>query len=84
MDSHDLSSFGSNLKPYMSEATMTWYVHHEFSDRRCDTVCIWYNDNFLARGWNKNKTDMTQISVDICKLSTMYLYHLIQPHSVND
>ena len=31
----------------------------------------------------KIKFNMTQ-SVDICKLSTMDLYHLIQPHSVND
>ena len=32
----------------------------------------------------KIKSDMTQISIDIYKLSTMDLYHLIQPHSVND
>ena len=55
MDSHDLSSFGSDLKAYIPEATTTWYVHHEFSDCRCDTVCMWYNDNFLAGAWNKNQ-----------------------------
>ena len=32
----------------------------------------------------KIKSDMTQISVGIYKLSTMDLYHPIQPHSVND
>ena len=42
MDSHDLSLFGSDLKACVLEATRTWYVHHEFSDCRCDTVCIWY------------------------------------------
>ena len=55
MDSHDLSSFGSDLMAYISEASTTWYVHHEFSDCRGDTVFIWYNDNSLARGWNKNQ-----------------------------
>ena len=23
---------------------------HEFSDCRCDIVCIWYNDKFLKKG----------------------------------
>ena len=56
MDSHDLSPFGSELKAYILEATRTWYAHHEFSDSRCDTVCIWYNENFLGtRGWNKTQ-----------------------------
>ena len=52
MDSHTLSplSFGSDFKAYILEATRTWQVQHEFSDCRCDTVCIWYNDNFLTRG----------------------------------
>ena len=83
MDSHDLSSFGSDLKAYISEATTTWYVHHEFSDCRCDTVCIWYNDNFFVGDGTKIKSNMTK-SVDIYKLSTTDLYHLVQQHSVND
>ena len=83
MDSHDLSSFGSDLKAYTSEANTTWYVHHEFSDCRCDIICIWYNDNFIARDGTKMKSNMTQ-SVDIYKLYTMDLYHLIQPHSASD
>ena len=71
MDSHDLSSFGSDLKAYISEATMTWYIHHEFSDCRCDT--------FSQGDGTRIKSNMTQ-SVDIYKLSTVDLYHLIQPH----
>ena len=56
MDSHELSTFGSDLKAYILEATRTWYVHHhQFSDFKRDTVCIWYNDNLLTRGWNKNQ-----------------------------
>ena len=45
MDSHARSPFGSDLKAYTLEATRTWHVQNEFSDCRCDTVCIWYNDS---------------------------------------
>ena len=54
MDSHDLSPFGSDLKAYILEASGTWYVHHEFSDCRCDTVCIWYNDKRSHKGMEQN------------------------------
>ena len=61
MDSHDLSPFGSDLKAYMLEATGTWYVRHEFSDCRRDTVCIWYNDKRSYKGMEqKLKSDMIQ------------------------
>ena len=30
------------------------FAKNRFSDGRCDTVCIWKNDNFLVMGWNKN------------------------------
>ena len=29
---------------------------HEFSDCRCDIVCIWYNDKFLKKGAAKFKS----------------------------
>ena len=28
---------------------------HEFSNCRCDKVCIWYNDNFLTRGCSNSR-----------------------------
>ena len=37
------------------EATRTWHIQHEFSDCRCDVVCIWYNDNFFTTECNKNQ-----------------------------
>ena len=78
MDSHDLSSFGSDLRAYISEAITTWYVHHQFSDCRCDTVCIDSGTmtTFSQGDGTKIKSNMTQ-SVYIYKLSTMDLYHLI-------
>ena len=47
---------GSDLKAYILEATRTWHIQHEFSDCRCDKVCIWYNDNFLTRECSKIKS----------------------------
>ena len=44
------------LKTYVLEATRTWYIEHEFSDCRCDIVCIWYNVKFLERGAAKFKS----------------------------
>ena len=29
---------------------------HEFSDCRCNIVCIWYNDKFLKKGAAKFKS----------------------------
>ena len=49
-DSHALSPVGG-----FWEATRTWYVQHDFSDCRCGIVRMWYNDNFLTRGCNKNQ-----------------------------
>ena len=46
----------SYLKAYMLEATRTWHIQHEFSDWRCDIVCIWCNDNFLTSGSAKIKS----------------------------
>ena len=40
MDAHALSPFGSDLKACILEASRTWHVQNEFSDCRCDTVCI--------------------------------------------
>ena len=54
MHSHDLISFGLDLKAFILEAIRTWHVQHELADHKCDTVCFWYND-FLSRGWNKNQ-----------------------------
>ena len=31
-----------------------WYIQHEFSDCRCDMVCIWYNDNCLTAKFKSN------------------------------
>ena len=47
--------FGSGLKAYILEATRTWQVQHEFYDSRSNIVCLWYNNNFLRREWNKNQ-----------------------------
>ena len=43
-------------KAYILEAMRTWYIQHEFSDCRCDIVCIWYNDKFLKKGAAKFKS----------------------------
>ena len=40
-------------KAHIFEATRTWHIQHEFSNCRCDIVCIWHNDNFLTRGWSR-------------------------------
>ena len=52
----DLSHMDSRaLLAYILEAARTWHVQHEFSDCRCDIVCIWYNDNFITKYNSKNK-----------------------------
>ena len=61
--------------PLLPPATRTSYLHHEFSDSRCDTVCIWYNDNFSKGDGTKIKSNMIQIG-DIYKFSTMNLFPL--------
>ena len=53
MISHALSSNVLILRAYILETTRRWHIQHEFSDCRCDIVCIWYNDNFLTRGYRK-------------------------------
>ena len=62
IDSHALNPFGPDLKAYILEPTGTWHVQHEFSDCRCDTVFIWYNDNFLTRGWNKKPKQLSGLA----------------------
>ena len=51
--SHALSPVVLILKGLCFRPTMTWHIQHEFSDCSCDTVCIWYNDNFFTRGCSK-------------------------------
>ena len=46
----------SDLKAYILDATRAWHVQHEFSDCRCDIVCIWCNDKFLTGGAAKIKS----------------------------
>ena len=48
---------GSDLKAYISEATRTWHVQHEFSDCRCDIVFVRHKDNFLTKCAAKIKSE---------------------------
>ena len=52
MVSHALSPVVHILKGLYFGATRAWHIQHEFSDRRCDVVCVWYNDKFLTRSCN--------------------------------
>ena len=49
MVSHALSPVVLILKAYILETTRTSHIQLEFSDWKYDIVCIWYNDNFIAR-----------------------------------
>ena len=54
--SHGLTCFELCCS-HILEAMSTWYIQHEFSDCRCDIVCIciWYNDKFLKKDAAKFK-----------------------------
>ena len=56
MVSHALSPVVLILKGLYFGSYHDLAIQHEFSDCRCDIVCIWCNDNFLTRGAAKIKS----------------------------
>ena len=38
---------------------MTWHVEHELSNRRCDMVCLWYNNNFISYKGMRQKLNLS-------------------------
>ena len=58
MVSHGLSPLELRFKGlyFVSYKDLAQYVQHKFSDHRCDTVVIRYEDNLFTRGAAKIKS----------------------------